>query len=294
MELLSGHTLFKDPLFPLAVVSFDQGDRRLHRHDFLELVLIRSGAGLHLYEGKAYPGRAGDLLVIPEGRVHGYANPSGLNLVNICFKETSLLAAFPGLLDSSLYAAVFRLSPFFRSEYSDSGRLSPDPVSFGRISRAAEELESELRGESPECRWIAAGLLARIVALVCRAGVESASSSGTDHRGTVAFRLGSLVAALRARPERVLSVPEMAGYARISESSLLRCFKNAFGTTPLRYRDALRMERAAELLAATDRPVSEIALELGFTDGNYFSRRFRALVGESPGAYRKNRKNRKS
>ena len=47
------------------------------------------------------------------------------------------------------------------------------------------------------------------------------------------------------------------------------------------------MERAAFLLRETDRSVTEICLDVGFTSLGTFSRTFSAILGESPTAYRR-------
>jgi AraC family L-rhamnose operon transcriptional activator RhaR/AraC family L-rhamnose operon regulatory protein RhaS len=49
----------------------------------------------------------------------------------------------------------------------------------------------------------------------------------------------------------------------------------------------VRIDRAAELLRSTDRPVTEIAYEVGFEDSNFFAREFRKLREYPPTAYRK-------
>jgi len=48
----------------------------------------------------------------------------------------------------------------------------------------------------------------------------------------------------------------------------------------------MRLQRAAVLLKTTDKNVSEIAYEVGFSDPNYFSRAFHEEFGEAPSAMR--------
>ena len=54
------------------------------------------------------------------------------------------------------------------------------------------------------------------------------------------------------------------------------------------YLTTSRMTRAKELLAGTDRPITEIAFDVGYNDSNYFSTAFRKHEGISPSQYRKN------
>ncbi len=84
-----------------------------------------------------------------------------------------------------------------------------------------------------------------------------------------------------------LDVPALARIALVSPAHFIREFRAAFGETPHRYLQRRRVERAMFLLRATDRPVTEICLDVGFTSLGTFSRTFRSVVGDSPTAYRR-------
>ena len=83
-----------------------------------------------------------------------------------------------------------------------------------------------------------------------------------------------------------LDVPALARVAYISPAHFSREFRATFGETPHRYLQRRRVERAMELLRETDRPVTEICLDVGFNSLGTFSRTFREVVGESPSRYR--------
>ncbi len=83
-----------------------------------------------------------------------------------------------------------------------------------------------------------------------------------------------------------LDVPALARIALTSEAHFIRTFKETFGETPHRYLQRRRLERAMALLRETDRPVTEICLEVGFASLGTFSRTFRRVLGMSPSSYR--------
>jgi len=85
---------------------------------------------------------------------------------------------------------------------------------------------------------------------------------------------------------RPLDIRALARIAHVSEAHFIRTFRATFGETPHRYLQRRRVERAMFLLVQTDRSVTEICLDVGFTSLGTFSRTFRAIVGESPSAYR--------
>jgi AraC-like DNA-binding protein len=83
-----------------------------------------------------------------------------------------------------------------------------------------------------------------------------------------------------------LDVRAVAAVAYVSPAHFIRCFRAVFGETPHRYLQRRRVERSMFLLRETDRSVTDICFDVGFTSLGTFSRTFRVIVGESPSAYR--------
>ena len=63
----------------------------------------------------------------------------------------------------------------------------------------------------------------------------------------------------------------------------------SLGITPIAYLNRCRIRQAKELLDRTDRPITDIAMEVGFSDVSHFTRTFHREVGVSPRAYRRKR-----
>jgi AraC-like DNA-binding protein len=85
---------------------------------------------------------------------------------------------------------------------------------------------------------------------------------------------------------RPLAVADLASIACLSETSFIRAFKATFGETPHRYLQRRRIQRAMYLLRASDRSVTDICMEVGFSSLGTFSRTFAGVVGESPTTFR--------
>jgi transcriptional regulator GlxA family with amidase domain len=83
-----------------------------------------------------------------------------------------------------------------------------------------------------------------------------------------------------------LDVAALARIACVSEAHFIRTFRATFGETPHRYLQRRRVERAMFLLRETERPVTEICYDVGFTSLGTFSRTFTEIVGRPPTAYR--------
>jgi AraC-like DNA-binding protein len=86
---------------------------------------------------------------------------------------------------------------------------------------------------------------------------------------------------------RAITLDDIAKIACLSPTHLLRTFRQLFGETPHRYLVRRRLEHAAELLAASDRSVTEVCLEVGYESLGSFSSLFRRRYGISPDRYRR-------
>jgi AraC-like DNA-binding protein len=83
-----------------------------------------------------------------------------------------------------------------------------------------------------------------------------------------------------------LDIPCLARIACVSEAHFIRTFSATFGETPHRYLQRRRVERSMFLLRETDRTVTDICFDVGFSSLGTFSRTFRTIMGETPTAYR--------
>jgi AraC-like DNA-binding protein len=97
--------------------------------------------------------------------------------------------------------------------------------------------------------------------------------------------LGVAAEAISRNPQRRFTTIELAEMACMSEASLFRRFKARFGVTPARFASDERIRLAREMLG--ERPVSDVAFDLGYTSPEHFSRVFRRTTGLSPSEARR-------
>jgi AraC family transcriptional regulator len=84
-----------------------------------------------------------------------------------------------------------------------------------------------------------------------------------------------------------ISLAELASVAQLSPYHFARAFKQTFGIPPHRYQISRRIERAKAMLARPGLSVTNIALELGFSDASSFTRAFRRVSGWTPIGFRR-------
>jgi AraC-like DNA-binding protein len=87
------------------------------------------------------------------------------------------------------------------------------------------------------------------------------------------------------------SLQSMAGYFGISVSYLSQYFKEKTGSTILDYITELKMEESKKLLRTTDLSLKEIAEHVGYVNMSSFIRRFKQVIGTTPGEYKRHYQN---
>ena len=100
-------------------------------------------------------------------------------------------------------------------------------------------------------------------------------------------RIEMVVDYLVANPSEPFNTKLFCEMTVLSDSSLRRLFKEHTGKTPFEFMKELRMMTAARRLLVTNKRISAIADELGYSDQNYFARVFKSVFGISPEQYRK-------
>jgi AraC-like DNA-binding protein len=83
-----------------------------------------------------------------------------------------------------------------------------------------------------------------------------------------------------------ISRRDLAQHVCITEDYLTFCFRQELGITPIKYLQRFRVNQAKHLLKASHKTITEIALEVGFSDSGYFSRIFHRETGMSPEMFR--------
>jgi AraC family transcriptional regulator len=112
---------------------------------------------------------------------------------------------------------------------------------------------------------------------------ENRPGMSSPHHG----RMSDVLRYMAAHCSEEHTLGRLARMARLSPYHFLRSFKGVTGITPHQWLLRARLRAAAEKLAATKTPVTEIALDVGFDDLSNFTRTFRAEFAASPRQYRR-------
>jgi AraC-like DNA-binding protein len=161
------------------------------------------------------------------------------------------------------------------------------PDRYPEVLPILEAMERETRGERAGFAGILAHLADVVSAFIVRAWVECGCG---DASGWVSAlrdpRLGGVIAAVHRDPGRDWTVATLAAEMGSSRSIFAERFLAVTGVTPLRYLTELRMRLAAEWIGRGRMPIEVAAHRLGYGSQAAFSRAFKRVTGEAPGAVR--------
>ena len=174
--------------------------------------------------------------------------------------------------------AVAAARPGVRKARFDAPRLPPLPQLAPLLAEAESAREE---GDAGVFEEIALRLSAAVLATLTDVAPSRSSPTLRD-----IARVSEVIRHIETSAEERMSIVGLARAAGMSAYHFLRVFRQIAGMTPHQYVLRTRLHRAAMMLRQSDRSISEIALEAGFEDLSTFNRRFRRVMGVSPGAFR--------
>lgn len=285
-EIISGQSLFPSAGPPLRVVRTTNGTQRRHGHDFQELVLVVQGEATNLLYAPgsdtptSTPLETGDVLFIPVGWSHSYLAEGHFEIYNILF-DASLLSSWNasgdlfqvlgGLADPASSVLIGKLS-------LRSGEREALEVLLRTIVR-----ELTLQQDSFE---IAAHLkLTEAVVLLERI---AGTAQSDESRGFLANQdvVNRAISFMEERLREPIALRDIARAVHLSPNYFCELFTQTIGQPPGRFLLRLRLEHARYLLLTTERSITEIAHQCGFSDASYFARAFKAHFESPPSRLR--------
>lgn len=263
--------------FIAATDGFEAGRVSWHSHRQFEVLMALRGATEYEFRNGGRAALAGDhFLVVPPRMVHRAARDVREPTV-ICAISFDANAASPGR------------GPFTKKELVWMGeRLgSTRPVARpmnARLRRMAHAFHQAVRSHpvvKPPLDALAAMRL-QAAALLLEITRHSGESSGNPTAKAIALAVDHM----ERNYADGLQMDDVAEAADCSRSRLFALFKRETGMSPNDWLQRLRVKKAVELLTATNRPLVDIALSVGFASQQYFCHVFRKYTGKTPGEYR--------
>jgi AraC family transcriptional regulator len=165
-----------------------------------------------------------------------------------------------------------------RTEVWRAGCVPPLPelMVLGELAQSVAEGASDLGLDE-----VGMLIAARFVEIVAGRERGASNASAPDRRRAVEAALW-----MDAHSDEQIDLDSAAGEVGLSSFHFLRLFTKVLGVTPHQYLVRSRLRRAARLLADDTRPITDVALDVGFADLSNFVRTFGRAAGVSPRKFR--------
>lgn len=285
METMYLSYFTQDENFPFFI-QYGNHDKDLSMHthaDFSELVIVLSGTAAHIVDNQQFYIKKGDVFVISNDTAHGYKSTDDFCICNIMYRSSDLFTIVSDIKKSPGFHALFVLEPYLSKDHSFESRLKLDVLEFEKISAIITQLINEYQKKDEGWQTFVHANFITLVVLLSRLYTMNEHIKSSD-----IINIAKPVSYIENHYTEQISIEVLAKMAHFSPRHFTRIFSETYHTTPYNYIKLLRIHHACTLLKRTSLSISNIALESGYNDSNYFSRLFRDCIGTTPKEYRAN------
>jgi AraC-like DNA-binding protein len=236
------------------------------------MVFVLDGKGVHVTETRQVRIHRGGVFIISGRQGHAYRHTEKLQLINLLIDNTFLRGLPPSMRSLTTFERIFHVSGAGQQPFAFH---TLEPKEFHQCLQLVEAMEGELRDQMDGYRDAVEAILRQLIVTVCRL------AKGRHLHTRLTRRLAEVIQFIGEHYRETVTIGQLAAMASMSNSTFMRNFRKATGTSPMRYLLHLRIAHACRLIRESSHSIKEIALQCGFHDSNYFARQFRQLIGMS-------------
>lgn len=169
---------------------------------------------------------------------------------------------------------------------TEEGLNLPDKLCIGDLNtfqRLLFEVIHEYENKMPFSDLNAQGVFLQLLAYILRQYIDSEIAGDMPYKN-IMMKIRQY---LNVNTNISISLEDLAAKYNISKFHLAHTFKAMYGMAPIQYHLYCRMEKAKSMILYTQRPITYIANEVGYTSLNDFSRAFKKRYAQSPMEFRK-------
>lgn len=239
-------------------------EQRNHRHGFYSIELITDGETIQHINEEEYKCSRGTVAFLSPFDAHRYTDFDILSLEYLCFNEEILFPDVWENIDIDNFPYVSNLSQ----------------EDFDELFCDIEMLKREEAKNDEFSQSITKGIVNKIVAVILRcAHKQKTDKKNRDIKEAISY--------IRYHFREPITLEKIADRLHVTPSYFCRCFKKYAKTTFKEYVTALRLDYAMRQIKSTDKSITEICFESGFSTSAYFSKVFTRRFGKNPSEYRK-------
>ncbi|MDG3087597.1 AraC family transcriptional regulator [Vibrio hannami] len=275
MKAIRENILYASGSFTAYLFEGDSFNHPYHFHVENEIVLISKSSGKLILGDHLSEYKEGDIFVLGENMPHSFVcdpNSEGTRSLVIQFNNNCFGEQFFQLPEFKTISQMLEKSKYGVKIVDEEGRLK-------------KLIEETCNSNGVKSVINLLNLLYEISQLE-RIELISPNNSYTDVN-LETHKLNAAIDWLDANFAQPVHLGEIANITNLSENGFCRAFKKATGKTFLEYLSDKRVHEAARLLIESERSVTQIAYEVGFSNISSFNRYFKKVKKVSPTEFRK-------
>ncbi len=247
-----------------------------HCHNFYELIYMLSGECRFLLNDSVYRLVRGDLILAAPGDLHhALYETSTCEIMAVYFKKD--------YIDWNLLKKLLP-QPGSRQFHSFMGSIPP--LYQDEFLSLAGRMLSESAGIDEYSQTFMSCYLHELLLTLMRHSVMTEEEPELLNSRDADILIATKY--IYRNYQKPLTLDEVAAQAALSPTYFSRKFKQVTGMGFKEYLNFVRLKHAQTALLTTSGTITDIALENGFNDSNYFKDLFKKVYGKSPREYRKN------
>lgn len=246
--------------------------RDQHAHRCHEICYVMRGRGERRGAGGAAEVGPGDVVIVPPGEDHGARADRRDPYHYFALGLDASLLGEDGLdvLDRRLVRNAAGAEGIFRRMLAEFDRCEEGDERARRLTLAMIK-----------------ALLVELLVFIGRRDRLADAAPGSFSRPPSRPEFQELARWLRTRLAAPPALAEMAARCRLTPAHFTTAFRRDVGVPPMSYLATLRVDAAARrLIDDRRRPVTAVALDLGFASSQHFAQVFRRVAGCTPSAWR--------
>lgn len=238
-----------------------------HYHDYFEIYFLESGARIHMIEDSMFQMQAGELILFSPYTMH-----HSFGEKDVPFKRVVLYFHKSEVDSAELLAAL----------ENGSGLYCPKEKDSQIIGRILNELLHEQETPSAFRQTSEHALLNLLLVFLMRNSIRQ-----QPEKMDMINRIDTVISYIHNHYAEEISLEQLAQMFYISPYYLCREFKRCTNRTIIQYINITRIMNAQRKFMETDKNVTQISKETGFSNVTHFNRVFKSVTGTTPSGFKK-------
>ena len=264
-------------LYQSAVRTQNTTPKVYHYHDYMEILYATDSDTVLWVNGEPHPFRAGDLAIINSKEPHAFTFTDASEY--ICLKFTpDILATESGYMFQLQY-----ILPMFSRDLKKRVFHSDELLGLN-IKELAEEIMVEWESNNTARELVIRANIMKIFTHIIRLW-EKDSLFSFDSKPSDSMQKALVYI---SEKHACVTEEEVAAVCSLSPNYFSRTFKNTVGKNFKDYICSLKLQNARNMLVTSDKNITEIAYDTGFSSTSHFISSFKKEFGLTPKQFQKN------